>query len=170
MYERGMMGGPQGMMGGPQGPPDGRGIGGMRGRQEEWFGRGGGGHPGWEGHPSMRGSQPTPPPGMEGGGWGDLRGHVLRPGDEFWEPWMGEQGGGGMVGPIGAYPNMPPQFRGGPPAGMGDFRQPGFVSGGPDDPARGGSGYWGGRGMPGGFGGRPPAGPPILRRPGRDRY
>ena len=33
--------------------------------------------------------------------------------------------------------------------GPGGFRQPGFESGGPNDPATGGSGYWGdGRGRP----------------------
>ena len=47
----------------------------------------------------------------------------------------------GMGGGFG--PDMPP-MRGGGGFGM---RQPGFIPGGPDDPAMGGSGYWGGGGV-----------------------
>jgi len=163
----GMMGAPQGMQG-PQGMP-GRGFGGQMagtfggGRNYDQFGdiRGAGmggeiGIGAGRGHPGMRGD------------WGGMRGPQGMP--PQWDAFPGGRGGWagggpeGMAGPIGSFPNMPPQFQGGPPAG-GGFRQPGFISGGPDDPSRGGSGYWGGgRGIPGGMGGRPQAGPPVPRR------
>ena len=150
-----------GMMGSPQGMP-GRGFGGQMGGGfggPDVFGGGMGGGFGGRGHPGMRGPQDMVQPG----------------GPNPWQQFPGGWAGGGpegMAGPIGSYPNLPPQFQGGRPAGMDSFRQPGFVSGGRDDPSMGGSGYWGGdRGIPGGMGGRPEAGPPVPRRlPGRDRY
>jgi len=135
-----------GMMGVPQGMP-GRGSGGDRWITGGGYGPGGMGSQIGRGHPGMRGPQGMPPQ------W-----------DAFPGGWAGG-GPEGMAGPIGSFPNIPPQFQGGPPAGIGGFRQPGFISGGRDDPSRGGSGYWGGgRGIPGGMGGRPQAGPPVPRR------
>lgn len=64
-------------------------------------------------------------------------------------PPMGGGMGGGQGGPqpIGEYKSndtwAPPGFQGGGRWG-GGMRQPGFVTGGPDDPAMGGSGYYGG--------------------------
>ena len=96
--------------------------------------------------PGWQSGGPPIPPGM-GGGPGDMRAAVLRPGDKFWEPGMGGGMGGppkwdafpGFGGEMGRPPMPPPQFQGRPPAGGG------FVHAGA-------------------MGGRPPAGPPGLRR------
>lgn len=138
----GMAGGHGGGMGGPQEQ-----IGGGIGGPQDMVQPGGPGGSPWGAFPGM------------GGGPGDMRAAVLRPGDKFWEPGMGGEMGGppqwgafpGMGGGMGRPPMPPPQFQGRPPAGN-----------------------WGGQGggfeaqrfpyRPGGMGGRPPAGPPGLRR------
>ena len=170
------MGGPQGMMGG--------GFGGGRGQPNQWIdgGMAGGGR-GMEGLPGFAPGGPDDPAmggtGYMGGGQGGWKGHpgmrgpqdMVQPGGP--NPWQqfpgGWSGGGpeGRVGPIGAFPNMPPQFQGGPPAGgWGGHRGGGFGNQLGAMPGMSGE-----RGIPGGFGGRPEAGPPVPRRlPGRDRY
>ena len=142
----GMMGAPQGMQG-----PMGRGFDGQRGPYDEWGGGMGGavGIGAGRGHPGMRGD------------WGGMRGPQGMP--PQWDAFPGGWAGGGpegMAGPIGSFPNMPPQFQGGGPAGWGGHRGGGF------GPQMGGGmpGMSGERGMSGGFGGRPQAGPPVPRR------
>ena len=169
----GMMGGPQGMMGSPQGMP-GRGFGGQMGGG---FGGGMGGGFGGRGHPGMGMVQPGGPNPWQQfpGGWagggpegmaGPNRDRMAAVMPEGWD----EPDSPNYRPPQpkwGAFPNMPPQFQGGPPAGgWGGHRGGGFGNQLGAMPGMSGE-----RGMSGGFGGRPEAGPPVPRRlPGRAYY
>ena len=124
MYGRGMM--PGGMMGGPQGPQGMPGRGGDRWITGGGYGPGGVGSQIGVGHPGMRGPQPMPPMNIPG----------QQP-----MPYPG-MGGGPPMPP----PGMDRWNPGGPP----QFASPGFETGGPDDPAMGGSGYMTRPGMGGG--------------------
>jgi hypothetical protein len=155
----------------------------MIGQQDSMGGMIGGPPPGRPGGPGMHTNWPTPggdifeaKPGMGGGpgwGFGGGQGDPNRPVQavmpEGWDqpgspnyrppqPSWEERLGGGM----GAFPNMPPRFGGGSPAGgwgRGNMYAP-SVPGGWGNPMFGGVA----RGMPGGMGGRPQAGPPIQRK------
>ena len=61
--------------------------------------------------------------------------------NQQYPPMGGEMGGGPQSG-------GPPMITGGPYQGSPQMSRPGFGVGGPDDPAMGGSGYYGGGGMP----------------------
>ena len=125
-----------------------------------------GGGPGWGFKPGQDTPKPGGPPqwGAFPGLGGGMGGGMAQPGFEPGGPDDPEMGGSGYMGGgrpgggMGAFPNMPPRFRGRPPAGMGQVQRFGGMQ----------EGMGGGMGrnvMQGGaFGGRPSAGPPNLRR------